>query len=190
MANDDQTPNPFGPTRNPFAGPSAAPGGGRPPATGAPDGAGNRNPFGSTNNPFGASGQNPFGRANPEPAASNWPPTSEFQPALSGGDGTAVRPPLFWLIGGLAGVLAGALALLSGDWRLHLLGWLVAIVAGLGGVFAFTSVDLRLRASSWYISRQGAVPALRVLVTVGAVVVAGLDAWAFADWLARQDYFA
>ncbi|MFL6162067.1 MAG: hypothetical protein ACJ74U_07560 [Jatrophihabitantaceae bacterium] len=104
--------------------------------------------------------------------------------------GAAVRPPLFWLFGGLAGVLLGALAWLTGDWQLDLLGWLAAIALGLGGVFGFTAADLRLRSRSWYISRQGMVPALRVIVTVGAVLVAGLDAWAFADWFARLDHFA
>jgi hypothetical protein len=94
------------------------------------------------------------------------------------------------LVAGLAGALVGALVLLSGRWWLDLLGWLVAIVVGLGGVFAFTAADLRLRSSSWYISRQGVTPALRVLVTLAAIVVAGLDAWAFADWFARLDLFA
>jgi hypothetical protein len=102
----------------------------------------------------------------------------------------STRPPLLWLALGIVGPVIGIGLLFLHGWVYNVAGWAVAIVLGLGLLVVFTSIDLRRRASPWYLARPGVVAALRLVVAGAAIVVAGVHAYFFADYIARLDIWA
>lgn len=118
------------------------------------------------------------------PAGSWTPPASGPEPA---GD---ARPPMVWLWAAIAGPLIGVALIFLPGWGANVAGWAAAVVLGLGLLVVFTSVDLRRRASPWYLARPGIVGALRLAVAAGAIIVAGIHAYLLADFIARLDWWA
>jgi hypothetical protein len=98
-----------------------------------------------------------------------------------------VGPPSVWLVGAAAGLVVGAAfgllpRLVPWNW---VVGWLMGGFAGTGMLAAFTLVDSRRRADSWYAVRPLAGRLRGALILVAIAVVA-LNAWRFADWWSRR----
>ena len=68
-------------------------------------------------------------------------------------------------------------------------GWLIAIFGSVGALAVFTTIDLRRRASRWYVDQPGLLAGLRVGVLVIGLVVAGFFAYFIADVVARMDWW-
>lgn len=177
------------------------------PSSPAPSGSGWGS--GATSAGFGASGSG-WGSGGPGAAPSSWPrgpgsaapapggtATTQWSAGGAGpagwgsateaGDPAKARPPLGWLWGALAGPLAGALLLFLHGWKWNALGWALAVLVGFGLLVVFTTVDLRRRASPWYLSQPGLVAGLRLSVAGAALLVAGIHAYLLADYIARLD---
>ena len=100
------------------------------------------------------------------------------------------RPATTWLL--LIGLLIPLLtipALFVDGLAIHIAGWVVAIFGSVGALAAFTAIDLRRRASTWYIDQPGLLAGLRVAVLVTGLIVAMLFAYKIADAVARLDWW-
>jgi hypothetical protein len=71
----------------------------------------------------------------------------------------------------------------------HVAGWVVAIFGSVGALALFTAIDLRRRASAWYVDQPGLLAALRVAVLLVGLAVAMLFAYQIADTVARLDWW-
>ncbi|MTD14977.1 hypothetical protein GIS00_13615 [Nakamurella sp. YIM 132087] len=183
---------PPGGAQSPSGTPSGAPAG--PGSWGAPRSSPGTGGWGQggTSAGFGSSGGSGWGGA-PGSATPAAPPgwaAGSPAPAGSGDPGTATRPPLGLLWAAIAGPMIGAVLLVLSGWGWNVAGWALAVVGGLGMLVVFTSIDLRRRASPWYLARPGSVAGLRLAVAAAAIVVAGVHAYLLADFVARLDVWA
>ena len=98
-----------------------------------------------------------------------------------------IGPPLYLLAVAVGCVgVALVLGLLGhGSPALSVGGWVLGGFATIGLVAVFTMSDSLRRTDAWYVQNSVAAP-FRAAVVVLAVLVVALNAYQFADWLARR----
>lgn len=98
------------------------------------------------------------------------------------------RPPLPWLVAGLAaavvGLVVAAVAVADRSLVLGSAGWVLAGPLAIGLLAGFVVADGRRRQRTWYVSGAAAAWLRRALVAAALIGVA-LAAWAIADVVAR-----